>query len=263
MSLVFEHIYSLSAPSFGFSVVPKTTGDQPGYIVAGQLDNGTYDQGLLVNTYGGGELYNPDIVNFSRATKRIFKNPDVDYPYIAFGEWLDPWQEKTDIYIFDADNQGVDGPLEYYIGLDNGKNDQVNDVVEYADGASYAAVGNLDGKPTFFTIRYQDLYFLPPVITQGFSSGVTTLSGVCVLPNGQGFAVCGSEFTADGYWAFVAKIDNAGNIVWQKRLSDYSISTDIIATPDGGMLVGGQEATASLVPNYPVLYKLDSNGDYY
>ncbi len=138
----------------------------------------------------------------------------------------------------------------------------INDAVQYGDGRQYAGVGSLGGKPALFMVNWETQQFSQPVVTQGFLQGVTTLKGVCALANGQGFGVVGTEFTASGIRMYIAKLDAGGSIVWEQTYDDYTIGSDIVATPDGGMLVGGQETCDNLACNYPVLYKLDSNGDF-
>ena len=183
--------------------------------------------------------------------------------YVTIGSWLDPLYQKTDIHISTVNENGVDYlPINRYLGLDNAYNDGVSDAIQFGDGSWYAGVGNLDDKRTFFKFKYENGSFQQPFITQGFPSNLTLLSGVCALANNQGFMVCGWVF--DGWTkTFVARIDNAGSIVWTKILgSGYSTPSAIVATPDGGCLLGGQEFCANLACTYPVLYKLDGNGDY-
>ncbi len=267
MTLNFERNYNIGTPAYGYSVVPRNTNNDPGYIIGGRLDNGTYNQARLVNTYDDGNLYNGDVVQESQSVKKIFRNAGSGLDsYVTIGEWLDPLQQRTDIHISTANENGVDYlPLHRYLGLNNAYDDAVNDAVQYGNDASYAAVGSLAGKATFFSFNYQNQNFTEPLVVQGFtSSGTLSLTDICVLGNGQGFGICGHEFSNGEYVIFVAKVNNAGNILWQKRLGagGLAFGFDIIATPDGGFLVGGTEACANLACTYPVLYKLDGNGDY-
>jgi len=266
MTLNFERYYNIGTPSDGSSVVLKNTNNTPGYIIGGRLDNGTYHQARLINTYDDGALDFSDPVSDAHSINKIFRNAGSgSYSYVTIGTWLDPLQQRTDIHISTANENGVDYlPIHLYLGLDNFFNDGVSDAVQYGNGASYAGVGSLGDKPTFFAFSYQNQTFSQPLVVQGFTTGSLTLNGVCALANGQGFGICGTEFSGGAYSIFVAKLSSAGNIVWQKRLSTggLALGMDIISTPDGGMLVGGAEICASLTCYYPVLYKLDGNGDF-
>ncbi|MEQ1745500.1 MAG: PKD domain-containing protein [Saprospiraceae bacterium] len=266
MTLNFERSHNIGTPAYGYSVVPRNTNNDPGYIIGGRLDNGSYNQARLVNTYLDGLHYGDPVENTHRIGK-IFRNAGTgSNSYVTIGEWLDPLQQRTDIHISTANENGVDYlPIHSYLGLGNFYNDVVADAVQYGNSASYAGVGILGDKPTFFAFQYQNQTFSQPLVVQGFTTtGALTLYGVCALANGEGFGVCGTEFSGGVYSIFVAKLNSTGNILWQKRLSTggLALGNDILATPDGGFLVGGAEACASLTCYYPVLYKLDGNGDF-
>lgn len=267
MTLNFERTYNIGTPAYGYSVVQKNTNNSPGYIIGGRLDDGSYNQARLVNTFDNGDLYFSDQVQESHTVKKIFRNAGSGLDsYVTIGEWLDPLQQRTDIHISTANENGVDHlPLHRYLGLGNAYNDAVHDAVQYGNGASYAAVASLAGQPTFFAFNYQNQGFTEPLVVQGFtSSGTLNLTGICALANGQGFGICGYENTASASFIIVARVNAAGNILWQKRLGSgvLSFGFDIISTPDGGFLVGGTEACPSLACTQPVLFKLDGNGDY-
>jgi len=267
MTLNFERKYNIGTPAYGYSVVPRNTNNDPGYIIGGRLDNGTYDQARLVNTLYDGSLTNGDVVQNAHTVKKIFRNAGSGLDsYVTIGEWLDPLQQRTDIHISTANENGVDYlPLHSYLGLGNFYNDWVSDAVQYGNGASYAGVGSVGDKPTFFAFSYQNQTFSQPLVVQGFtSSGAISLTGICALANGQGFGICGYENTTSNSYIFVARVDASGNILWQKRLGsgELSFGFDIIATSDGGFLVGGTEACPSLACTQPVLFKLDGNGEY-
>lgn len=270
MNFVFEKVYSLLNDSEGHCVVPKNTNAFPGYIVGGLYRNnqGSFEANLI-NTTEDGTLYFHEVADFNHRTGRIFRNTDNgSNSYVTFGEWYDPFSQKRDVVVSTVNENGVDYfPTTQYIGLNNGHDDVVFDVAQY-DGSSFAGVGYINGSPSFFTIRYTDLNFSQPQLVTGFSNLNLVLKSVCVLAGNQGFAVCGMESDPTVFgniWPFIAKIDNNGNIVWKKRLDGRGTANAITATPDGGMMVGGQEYCANFPQsacNFPVLYKLDGNGDY-
>lgn len=267
MFRVFQQTYNTGVSSEGFCVVPKNTNNTPGYIMGTTVKDasGNYTAHLL-NTYRDGTTYFSEPVEFSYSIKRIFKNAGTGTAsYVTFGEWTDPLTRRLDIEISTVNENGVDYlPTRRYLGLGNAYNDAVTDAVQFNNGTEYAAIGVLDNKPTFFAYKYDDLAFSPPVIVQGFSDKFLIMKSVCALANNSGFAVCGTESdgTFGGTKIFLAKIDNSGRIAWRKRLGGISSAFCIVATADGGMLLGGQEYCANLSCNYPVLYKLDPNGDF-
>ncbi|MBK8568199.1 MAG: PKD domain-containing protein [Saprospiraceae bacterium] len=261
--VIFESEYSTGYATTAYSAVVKNTSAGPGYIIGGNSDDGSYNEGLLINAYDDGSLYFQDPVEYVNTVNRIFRNPDDAAPYIAIGSWFDPLQQKLDIKLTGINENGEDFlPVIQHLGLDNSSDDWVNDAVQYGDGRQYAGVGSLGGKPAFFMVNWETQQFSQPVATQGFLPGVTILRGVCALANGQGFGVVGTEYTATSIRLYVAKLDAGGSILWQKTYDDYTIGSDIVATPDGGFLVGGQEICDNLACNYPILYKLDGNGDF-
>ncbi len=267
MSLTFERTYDLGYSATGYSVVPKNTNSAAGYIVASQLQNGTNNQGGLVNTFDNGDLYFADPIEYSNTVKKIFRNAGSgSNSYVAIGEWFDPSNQKIDMHISTVNENGVDFlPINMYPGIDNAYNDLVNDAAQSVNGTSYAVVGFLGNKPTFLSFNYQAQSFSQPIIKQDFPANITDLRAVCPLANNQGFAVCGYAKTGSGLLdiaIFVAKLDNSGNIVWQKTIGNNTYVGDIVAAPDGGFFVGGQEYCADLSCSHPVLYKLDSNGEY-
>ncbi len=265
LDLVYQRRYPQSRSAGANSIVRKSTGQFTGYVVCGQLeDNWSDNQGLLINADDDGYIYHTDPVDWSLGVKRIFRNNDNgSNAYMAFGIWRDPLQQKLDIRVFTVNEQGVDYlPANLYLGLANGRDDGLSDAIPYNNNNAYAAVGEMAGRPLFFTVNWQNQNFSQLLIVQNFPSGVSRLSGVCELSDGSGFAVCSNELTSEGFWIYLAKIAHNGTVLWQKRLGTRAIFGDIVATPDGGMLVGGMETCGNLSCNYPVLFKLDTNGDF-
>ncbi|MBP6812210.1 MAG: PKD domain-containing protein [Saprospiraceae bacterium] len=267
-NMPFARIYTVGSPSNGSSVVPKNTNSSPGYIIGGSVGVPVNTQAHLVNVHYDGPLQFSDPVENASGISNIFRNADNgSFSYVAIGTWFDPSSQKFDYRIFTVNENGIDHlPINSYPGIGNGYNDVVADAAQSSDRGTYAVVGTLDDKQSFLTLRYQNQSFSPPSIKQNFPSNVTSLKSVCSLANNQGFAVSGLIKTGPGffdYGIYVAKIDNAGNTVWEKTLGyNNSIAGDIVATPDGGFIVGGQEYCPSYLCSNPVLYKLDSNGEY-
>jgi PKD repeat protein len=269
MSLNFEQIYNLGAECTGASVVVKNTSPFPGYIITGRKDNGSQNQALLINTVENGEFYFQELVDYSYSGRRIFRNGDNgSYAYVSLGTWYDPLTGKKDIQITTINENGVDYlAAQLYPGIGNNSDDELADAIQFGNGSSYAGIGYIDGSPTFFTVDYssQDKAFNALKYVTGFGNAYIQLKGVCKLANNQGFGFCGTINTGTNFGdvaIFVAKIDNSGQIVWKKTWNRRSAAGDIIATPDGGMLVGGQEFANDLTSNFPVLYKLDLNGNF-
>jgi PKD repeat protein len=266
MVLNYFKSYANSRGSVANSIVIKNTGDVPGHIVCGALeDNWSYDQGLLINTDELGNLYNPDAVTESVSVNRIFRNAANGHDaYVAIGSRRDPIEQKLDIRVFSVNEQGVDFyTINSYVGSGNGKDDAVYDAIQFNNGSSYAAVGETGGNALFFITNHQTDNFTPPFTVTNFPATVKRLTGVCVLNDGN-FVVAGTEYTPDYTGIYLAKISPGGFILWQKRLVPNTISVfgDIVATPDGGMLLGGQELCAGGTCLLPVLYKMDTNGDF-
>ncbi len=267
LNLNFERTYDIGSPAIGYSVVPKNTNSAPGYIIGGRVNDGSNNQAHLVNTFEDGSLYFGDPVEYSHTVKKIFRNPDNgSNSYIAIGEWFDPLYQKFDFHIFSVNENGVDYlPIHSYPGINNVYDDYVSDAAQSSNGTTYAVEGRLDNKPSFITINYLNQSINLSIIKQSFPSDVTSLKSVCPLANNPGFAICGVIKTGPSFLEtgiFVAKINHLGDIVWQKPLDNNTIPGDIVATPDGGFIVGGQEFCAGFSCSHPVLYKLDSNGDY-
>src|SRR6476469_4874153 len=60
--------------------------------------------------------------------------------------------------------------------------------------------------------------------------------------DGSGYFISGAtQTTTNGQNVLVAKVDGAGNLLWQKDFggSGTDEGTSIVATPDGGCLVAG------------------------
>lgn len=263
----FEYLrnYPFSQAAFANSVAMKGPSVPDGYMVCGALaDIGTNDLGFLIDNYQEGMVTNSKIVFSSLEIKRIFRNPEGSaHAFSAFGSWRDPVEQKTDIRMLAASQTG-EVFFDYFLGKNNGLNEAIYDATAFNSNQSFAGVGETGGKALFFTTDYQTLTFSTPKIVQNFPSTLTRLSGVCALNDGN-FVVAGTEYATDYWGIYLAKVSPDGSILWEKRLTPNTISVfgDIVATPDGGMLVGGQEfCPNSTCPPFPVLYKLDTNGDY-
>ncbi len=60
-----------------------------------------------------------------------------------------------------------------------------------------------------------------------------------VQTNDGGFIVTGDTVTASGWYAWVLKLDDSGNVQWQKTYTTPSGINSILATSDGGYITAG------------------------
>lgn len=278
-SLVFEGIYRYQndASVWTESATPGVSG---GYVLAGK--KAPWNTGDKVGTYtvkvdrNGVKLnegvfdITPSIASSKKdIIKRIFRNPDIIDPYIGIGEWTDPIQGKTDIFISRIVASGLVSATtgSDIIGVDNNQDDFVNDAVQFG-GNKYAIVGKYNGNMSFMTFTHNNALVMNRFdIVKNFPS-VTYLTSICSLENtqgfpAQGFGVCG--VTSDNK-IFVAKLNVAGDIIWQKTYGDAGFfnKPDIAYTFwDGGFVVVGAETCQGVSGciNRPIIMKMDRNGD--
>lgn len=280
LNLVFEGIYKYqnTATVSAQSVTPGVNG---GYILVGAKGPwggvgdkvGTY----IVKTDRNGAKLNEDVFDITSSIasskkdvmKRIFRNPDVVEPYIGIGEWTDPIQGKKDIFISRINTSGLVSLTtgSDIIGVGNNQDDFVNDAVQFG-GNKYAIVGKYNGNVSFMTFTYNGGLVMNRFnIVKNFPSMIY-LTSICSLENtqgfpAQGFGVCG--VTSDNK-IFVAKLDVAGEIIWQKTYGDAGFLTqpDIAYTFwDGGFVVVGAETCPDVSGclSRPIIMKMDKNGN--
>ncbi len=97
----------------------------------------------------------------------------------------------------------------------------------------------------------QDIYSTPKVM----------------IPDGEGGILIGGEFegnTNGGSQAYLARLDGAGNILWEKDFLEYDFIGsfgDIAALPDGDFIIGVNLSCCCDVLQSGYLFKVDLDGN--
>jgi PKD repeat protein len=270
-ALVFQSNskYQNTANTFGSSVVPTGDGN---YIVVGSKpiwNTGDKVGGYIAKIGSAGTKISEDVIGLTPSNDdriiRVFKN--LDNTYTGIGVKTDPVQNKTDIFISRINNAG-NGSIASgadIIGRNNNENDVVNDAVQIA-GYEFALVGRYGGAVTFGTFERNGSVVINYFKVIKSFPNLLSLTGICTLGQGAsftGFGVCG--VTTDNK-IFVAKLDGAGNIIWQKTYGNAGFLTlpDIAYTFwDGGFVVVAEETCPDVSGCLarPIIMKMDRNGD--
>ncbi len=102
--------------------------------------------------------------------------------------------------------------------------------------------------------------------TLDYATGYLTVPGIAQTTDG-GYVVVGglSSSLICSYGIFIAKLDNLGNLIWSKTTGNYSCTGDrastVIATNDGGFVIGGQTTAYNVARGAALLSKFDSFGN--
>jgi hypothetical protein len=163
-----------------------------------------------------------------------------------------------------------DGAVLWTKAIDTGKDDEVNDIIQTSDGGYIVAGGysipqcnqNTHGPTTATLTRYSpegDLLWVHDYVLNGRVMLTDDHENIIAV-----FQTPDSGFLMVSHYGFIEKLDNNGNIQWNRTISDNRALQMIIyatlRTGDGGYLLGGTAVGGDLTHpgNYTMMVtKLD------
>jgi len=231
----------------GYIIVGESSGDV--YVVKADADGNLE----WARNYGGTETDRGYAIQLTN-----------DNGYIVAGETYSFGSGNADFWIFKIDGNGnlISGWPKLYGGSGY---DTARAIQQTADGGYIVA-----GETSSFGAGNSDIWLLRlnsngEVIWQKTYGGTGNEVAYFIQQTSDGgYIVSGetSSFGAGGSDVWIIKLDNSGNIIWQKVYggSGDDVARSIQQTADGGYIVAGLTTTDAGDTDFWVL-KLDANGN--
>jgi len=235
-----------------------------GYAVAGWTyfrDVNYYDVGVMKLDYTGNIEWDQTFggSGYDKAYSII---QTTDGGYVIAGETSFRAAEEYDVFIIKLDSQGDMIWVKTYGGSDS---DKAESIIQTTDGG-YAIAGYTEskgaGRLDFWLIKLDSQGNMIWDKTYG-GNGIDRAYSLIQTTDG-GYAVGGwtESKGAGSSDAWVIKIDNQGNIVWDKTYggNGEEVANSLIQTTDGGYAVAGYTSSKGVGKRDTWLIKLDSQG---
>jgi len=254
-------IYGGSNDDKAYSIQQTKDG---GYIVAGyttSFGNGGADVYILKLDRDGNILWSKTYGGSNDDGARSIIQTS-DGGYIVAGVTASFGNGQDDAYILKLDSNGN---LLWYKVYGGSYNDTAISIQQTIDGgyilAGYTeSFGN--GKRDVYILKLDNNGNLQWYKTYGGSNDDVAFSIQQTKDGGYIVAGVTSSFGSEGFDFYILKLDNNGNLLWQKTYggSYYDIAYSIQQTNDGGYIVAGI-TTPSMIDLDVYILKLDSNGN--